>query len=135
VIVEGLKVVDQEIAASEGSIKLRLFIPEHDPMLGESNATKYPVALWIFGGGKYPLCLIVNKSFISKQYSPGFCLGGYDIDDPRLRALCVNLRMTFVAVGYRLAPEHPFPTGLEDCYTSLKWASLLETYLHLLAFN
>jgi len=38
-----------------------------------------------------------------------------------LRILSVELRLAIVNVDYRLAPEHRFPTGLNDCYAALKW--------------
>ena len=30
--------------------------------------------------------------------------------------------MPILSVGYRLSPENPYPAGLEDCVTALKWA-------------
>ncbi|KAI0367349.1 alpha/beta-hydrolase, partial [Pilatotrama ljubarskyi] len=44
----------------------------------------------------------------------GFVAGSLDVDDGYLRSLCVGLRLSIVNVGYRLAPEHPFPIGFKD---------------------
>jgi acetyl esterase len=50
--------------------------------------------------------------------------GGYILgtaEDDRARLIAEELACTVVSVDYRLAPEHPFPAGVEDCYASLLW--------------
>lgn len=53
----------------------------------------------------------------------GFILG--DLEMEHLRALTMAAGAGAVAIGvdYRLAPEHPFPAGVEDCYAVVKWVS------------
>ncbi|HEX7096181.1 MAG TPA: alpha/beta hydrolase fold domain-containing protein, partial [Acidimicrobiales bacterium] len=51
----------------------------------------------------------------------GFVLGSYDMDDPLFDRWCPKLGIVGVSVEYRLAPEHPYPIPLEDCYAGLKW--------------
>jgi acetyl esterase len=45
----------------------------------------------------------------------GWVVGSIDSFDTACRALANASGATIVSVGYRLAPEHPFPAGLEDC--------------------
>ena len=50
--------------------------------------------------------------------------GGYILgtaEDDRARLIAEQLACTVVSVDYRLAPEHPFPAGIEDCHASLLW--------------
>ncbi|MCZ7532720.1 MAG: alpha/beta hydrolase [Acidimicrobiia bacterium] len=60
-----------------------------------------PALLWIHGGG--------------------YVLGGAEEDDFAEKYFSVTARCVVVSVDYRLAPEHPFPAPIEDCYTALKW--------------
>ena len=61
----------------------------------------FPVILYVHGGG--------------------FILGQPEMADDYLADLVEELEAIIVAVDYRLAPEHPFPIPLEDCYTALGW--------------
>jgi acetyl esterase len=51
----------------------------------------------------------------------GFVLGDLDSDLGLAVALVSMAGVTVVSVDYRLAPEHPFPAGLDDCYAALVW--------------
>jgi acetyl esterase len=54
----------------------------------------------------------------------GFVVGSLDSEHAMVVSLCRDLGILIVSVGYRLAPENPFPAGLEDCYAALCWTAV-----------
>jgi acetyl esterase/lipase len=80
---------------ADGGLRLRVYAPP------ESRPAR-PWIYWIHGGG----------------YISGSALAV----DPRLNRWAETLDCVVVAVEYRLAPEHPYPVPLEDCYAGLCWA-------------
>jgi acetyl esterase/lipase len=64
-----------------------------------------PALLWIHGGG--------------------YVIGTAQQDDELCRRFARALGVTVAAVDYRLAPEHPYPAPLEDCYAALTWLAAL----------
>lgn len=48
-------------------------------------------------------------------------MGSLDTEDLLARDLCSSLAVPVVSVGYRLAPEHPYPAGLDDCLSAYRY--------------
>ena len=82
---------DRLIPGPAGDIPIRVFIPERP-----SGAY-----LHIHGGG--------------------WALGSEKGNDPMLRGVAAGAGVAVVSVGYRLAPEHPYPAGLNDCVAAARW--------------
>ncbi|KAJ7710493.1 Alpha/Beta hydrolase protein [Mycena rosella] len=87
-----------DIPVDDGTIAIRCVQP-----IARDDEDSFPLLVWFHGGG--------------------WVSGDLDIDDFHLRIISVELRISIVNVDYRLAPEHPFPTGLNDCYAALKWTA------------
>jgi acetyl esterase/lipase len=51
----------------------------------------------------------------------GFILGSIESEHAGAASLCAEVDAVVANVEYRLAPEHPFPAPLEDCYAALQW--------------
>ncbi|APR82989.1 Hypothetical protein A7982_08338 [Minicystis rosea] len=51
----------------------------------------------------------------------GMILGSVDLYDATLKRYVSQSGVPLLAVDYRLAPEHPHPTPVEDCYAGLAW--------------
>ncbi|MGF1598716.1 MAG: alpha/beta hydrolase [Acidimicrobiales bacterium] len=89
---------DHVVAGPDGEPDVRLRVHRRR---GSDDAGPLPCLFWIHGGG--------------------YVLGSPEQDDLRFDRWCQRFDLVGVAVQYRLAPEHPFPAGVEDCYAGLRW--------------
>jgi len=64
---------------------------------------------------------IQNSSAIIYIHGGWFIAGGYETHDAVVRKLANKTGSVVIFVDYRLAPEHPFPAGLNDSLDSIKW--------------
>lgn len=61
----------------------------------------------------------------------GMVLGAPEQRDARNIQICERLQSVVVSVDYRLAPEHPFPSALHDCYATLAYLNIAATDLQI----
>jgi acetyl esterase len=53
----------------------------------------------------------------------GFVFGDLDTHEPFCAEMARELDLPVLAVDYRLAPEHPWPAGVEDAIAAARWAA------------
>ncbi|XRQ16283.1 alpha/beta hydrolase [Actinomadura welshii] len=59
----------------------------------------------------------------------GFVIGSIDLSQDDATCIAAEVGAVVLSVGYRLAPEHPFPAALDDCYAALTWTAAHATEL------
>jgi cation diffusion facilitator CzcD-associated flavoprotein CzcO/acetyl esterase/lipase len=87
------EVVDGTLPGADAPLPYRLYRP--------ATPGPHPIVVYFHGGG--------------------WVLGDEQSDEPFCRDLCRRSGMIFVSVGYRHAPDHRFPTAVEDAYAATRW--------------
>jgi acetyl esterase len=88
-------ITDHEVKVDGGAITVRSYRPD---LTGE-----LPCHVYVHGGGWW--------------------LGELRHRDAVCGYRAASVECVVVSVGYRLAPEHPFPTPVDDCYAALRWTN------------
>jgi len=92
---EHIRIVTRMIPGSEQGLSVKIYEPI------KRSEVKLPAVLWIHGGG--------------------YVMGHPDKDDGLCERFVREAECVVVSVDYRLAPEHPYPAAIEDCYAALQW--------------
>ena len=95
VAVELAEVRDLSAETEAGPLACRLYHP--DP------ARRLPLLVYYHGGG--------------------WVLGSLEEVHGQVMAFAARSGCAILSVNYRLAPEHPFPAAIDDCYSALLWAA------------
>ena len=93
----GVRQEDRTIPTRAGSLLVRVYTPERP-----SGAPR-PLVLAFHGGG--------------------WVQGELNMADWMSSTVAADLDAVVVSVGYRLAPEYPFPAAVEDCFDALTWCA------------
>ena len=86
-------VQDTTVPGGAGAVPSRIYRPE--------GAGPFPTVAYFHGGG--------------------YVIGNLDTHDNMCRSICRGAQAVVVSVDYRLAPEHPFPAGIEDAVAAAQW--------------
>lgn len=122
---EGLDLAARRAALDDMVSAVAVVDPEREARLviedrtvpGPPGEPEVPVRVYTprAGSGPFPVLL----SF----HGGAFMVGGIGMEHATCIDVADSLQAIAIAVDYRLAPEHPFPAGVEDCYAATVWAA------------
>ena len=93
-VIQVKEVSELTVPGGDGDRPARLYRPE--------GQGPWPTTVFLHGGG--------------------FVIGDLDTHDQVCRRLCRDAETVVLSLDYRLAPEHPFPAGVEDALAATRWA-------------
>ncbi|MCW2518016.1 MAG: lip2 6 [Mycobacterium sp.] len=94
------------ITGPAGQLRARHYLPVNargsEPVDSSRERSSEPLLVFFHGGG--------------------FVIGDLETHDGLCRLMCRDAGVHVLAIDYRLAPEHPAPAAVEDCYAAYRWA-------------
>ncbi|KOV81243.1 alpha/beta hydrolase [Nocardia sp. NRRL S-836] len=115
------------LATRAGQSDLLSAIPPYEPVNpvdvrdttvpGPADAPDVPVRIYTPAGAEHPAPGLLYI------HGGGFIMGDLEMFHSPVLRMADELGVVIVSVDYRLAPEHPFPAGVEDCYAALVWTA------------
>lgn len=116
VAADGVEVARARLAALKAPPELVPEVRTEERRIGHGDVTDIPVRIyWPPTADQDDLPVVVY------YHGGGWALGSLDTHDHVARAHAVGTDAIVVSVDYRLAPEHPFPAGVDDCWAALRW--------------
>ena len=120
-----------DIAAARAAEKeMTANLPVHEParpvdvrdtlVPGTEGAPQVPVRIYTPVGAE---AADTGLPGLVYMHGGGYVLGSPDFCHSDLLRIADQVGAVVVSVDYRLAPEHPFPAGLEDSYAALVWTA------------
>jgi len=109
------RAMDELIASFNASVDTTGVTIEDKLVPGPRGAPEVPVRVYAPSERSGPGAGLLDI------HGGGFVVGDIEMEHAAAARLVRILGIVVVAVEYRLAPENPFPAGLEDCYATLEW--------------
>jgi acetyl esterase len=126
------EVENREIPGPAGPLAIRVYRPEPNPApelasgpASEPASEKDPDQATGAGAELDPApdATPDGRPTLLFVHGGGWVIGDLDTHDNQARRLCRDVGAVVVSVDYRLAPEHPWPAAVEDCWAALAWVA------------
>jgi acetyl esterase len=113
-VVAARKMMDDLVGPMNAGVDVSDLIVDNRTIPGPTDDVEVPVRVYRprHRAGPIPAVLHIHGG--------GFTVGNVDSEHAS-SAQTARAGAVVVSVEYRLAPEHPYPAGVEDCYAALRW--------------
>ncbi|GAB7070658.1 alpha/beta hydrolase [Mycobacterium hodleri] len=115
---DGVEVAREKFRAVKPPAEMLPDMRIEERTVGYGGLTDVPVRIYW-----PPVEAHANLPVVVFYHGGGWAIGDLDTHDHVARAHAVGAEAIVVSVDYRLAPEHPFPAGVDDAWAALQWVA------------
>lgn len=122
--ISDLSSLEKVLEMRAGAAALSIPAPDRDDVTkedrrvpGPSDAPEVPIR--IYRPARHNHDSDSHRPAVLEIHGGGFLMGSIEMMDPWCQQVAATIDAVVASVEYRLAPEDPYPAGLEDCYAAL----------------